>query len=420
MATVTGDRHDLVVLGSSPLLLIEAWLQARAGRSVTVIDQAPQLGGAWRSMLGLGDYRVESACHVLENYRGFAAFLGEELGLPLEPMLPPPRLCDRQGNMVAYGSRRLVLRRMAHLALRLPVVAGARLLEAGTGGRWRWERVANFQLRRAVEELRRLWHHPLGQPEHSHHYPRGGADGMVRWLVNNLLDHGGRVVNTKVTGLELDATGPVAVQTAAGTLLADEVLSTEALALPQLRCGSHRHALDIVTTTYPHVLAEVDGCPTATCSYVHLPRDAQLVRFADVTGGGNNMQLPAGRRLVLFELRACVNATGEELVRRAKALGALPATARCLRAEVNMLSIARSTPSPGALIPAAWRPRCRLLRSTGDLAAAILRERTRWRQLLQRAPARPAPQEPTVVLPMPPTTRDAAAASEVASRGDHR
>jgi len=80
-----GETFDVLVIGSSPLLLLEALYLEREGRTVAVVEKRSRLGGAW-STRPLWEFEsVEIACHYIERGRRGYAFLQEYLGLALRP-----------------------------------------------------------------------------------------------------------------------------------------------------------------------------------------------------------------------------------------------------------------------------------------------------------------------------------------------
>lgn len=416
-----GERTDVVILGTSPILLFEGVLLARMGRRVTMLDAGEGLGGAWQQFRGFGEIAdVEGACHLLENYRGFAPFVADELGMPLEPFAPPP-LVVRNGEVVRYDARRLVLARMLRILVKLPIAAAARALEKCTLGALRWRRTANYGFRANLAELRRLLRHPLGtRAQRRHHYPVGGAPGMMRWFLDELQAHGGRVLTHAVAGVEVGETGPARIVFGdGGCLMADELVISESTGLQRLRIGATDHVLGTTVESYPHVLMEVRGSVPRLCSYIHTPDDADLVRVADIT---DYCALPDGypqdRRLLLFELRPCCRLIPEQILARCQRLGLFPTTVRLARHEYVSFTNCRSTRPFHDLVPEAWRDRVRVLRSRGDLAAAVLAQRPRWRQMLAAGGSRRAvwlreePADRSVVLPaLPPQTSTVASAA---------
>jgi hypothetical protein len=80
-----GETFDVIVIGSSPLLLIEALYLERKGHRVAVVEKRDRLGGAWYTIPLWEFESVEVGCHYIERSRKAYAFLQECLGVALEP-----------------------------------------------------------------------------------------------------------------------------------------------------------------------------------------------------------------------------------------------------------------------------------------------------------------------------------------------
>jgi hypothetical protein len=80
-----GETFDALVIGSSPLLLIEALCLEREGYRVAVVEKRNRLGGAWYTIPLWEFESVEVGCHYIERGRRGYAFLQEYLGIALEP-----------------------------------------------------------------------------------------------------------------------------------------------------------------------------------------------------------------------------------------------------------------------------------------------------------------------------------------------
>jgi hypothetical protein len=84
-ANEPAGAYDVVVVGSSPLLLIEALYLERQGKRVAILEGRDRLGGAWYTIPLFGLDGVEVGCHYVERAREGYAFLEDDLGVPLEP-----------------------------------------------------------------------------------------------------------------------------------------------------------------------------------------------------------------------------------------------------------------------------------------------------------------------------------------------
>ena len=66
LANLLSGSNKIVVIGSSPILLIAALSFARRGKNVTVVSEE-KLGGAWQYSSYMG-IPIDTSCHLLESY----------------------------------------------------------------------------------------------------------------------------------------------------------------------------------------------------------------------------------------------------------------------------------------------------------------------------------------------------------------
>lgn len=102
---------DDIVIGSSPMMLLQAGMLAREGRRVCLVEREAEdkLGGSWQiAKLDNGD-RVEIACHLIEFFPGIYEFIEGASGAPFEPLKEQPIRVHRFGMVVPYFSRILML-----------------------------------------------------------------------------------------------------------------------------------------------------------------------------------------------------------------------------------------------------------------------------------------------------------------------
>jgi phytoene dehydrogenase-like protein len=84
--------YDTILVGSSPLNLLEAIYLKQKGQKVLVIDRQSKIGGAWATteLNGLPD--LEIGCHIWDIIPEVITFLGRYLELDLQPLQPQPRI----------------------------------------------------------------------------------------------------------------------------------------------------------------------------------------------------------------------------------------------------------------------------------------------------------------------------------------
>ena len=106
---ISKSSFDDVIIGSSPMMLLQAGMLAREGRSVCLVEREEKLGGSWQiAELENGD-RVEIACHLIEFFPGIYEFIEGASGAPFETLVEQPIRIHRSGIIVPYFSRLLML-----------------------------------------------------------------------------------------------------------------------------------------------------------------------------------------------------------------------------------------------------------------------------------------------------------------------
>lgn len=116
---VPETAFDDIVIGSSPMMLLQAGMLARGGRRVCLVEREENLGGSWQiARLDNGE-RVEIACHVIECFPGIYEFLESASGAPFEPLQAQPIRIHPSGMIFPYFSRILMLATGVRLVLGL-------------------------------------------------------------------------------------------------------------------------------------------------------------------------------------------------------------------------------------------------------------------------------------------------------------
>lgn len=105
----TPEHYDDAVIGSSPMMVMQAIRLARAGRRVCLLERTSELGGNWQTAKLDGGDEVEIACHLIEVFPGIYDLLEEYSGVPFVPLDAQPIRVTRRGVQVAYFNRMLML-----------------------------------------------------------------------------------------------------------------------------------------------------------------------------------------------------------------------------------------------------------------------------------------------------------------------
>ena len=96
------SSYDIVVVGSSPLMLIEAYFLAKQGHNVLIVEKNKNIGGSWQtfSYKNLSN-QLEIGCHVWYRDRRCFKFLNDIFDLDIKPQNFQPKVY-RNGVYLPY------------------------------------------------------------------------------------------------------------------------------------------------------------------------------------------------------------------------------------------------------------------------------------------------------------------------------
>jgi phytoene dehydrogenase-like protein len=263
---------DLVVVGSSPLLLLFALQATKAGHSVCIVERKPQLGGAWsldRCDLEGAEVMHENACHLIEWYAGGYELLESLSGMPFVPNDPQPIRVWRSGKVAPYTSR-LGIAREYLLAWRTIAYSMIKLGLAGVRIRYTIPE-AWYLLKRSLVQLRLETVHRLpgllGYPGVC--APKDGFAAFVEALIDQAGAAGVVVRTSAVSGIARDGDGWRVTLYGGEALTCARVAvgqSTDIAALDGAAAKPNHHS------DYHHVLVGLPAADTRVRSpYVHFP-----------------------------------------------------------------------------------------------------------------------------------------------------
>ena len=96
------NSYDIVVVGSSPLMLIEAYFLAKQGQNILIVEKNKNIGGSWQtfSYKNLSN-QLEIGCHVWYRDRRCFKFLNDIFDLDIKPQNFQPKVY-RNGVYLPY------------------------------------------------------------------------------------------------------------------------------------------------------------------------------------------------------------------------------------------------------------------------------------------------------------------------------
>jgi len=81
--------YDCLFIGTSPICVLEAVAQHYGGKRVLMLDEADDLGGAWRTIDICGVMHVDVGCHQIGHDPAIRDFLEQYVGCPMVHMDRP-------------------------------------------------------------------------------------------------------------------------------------------------------------------------------------------------------------------------------------------------------------------------------------------------------------------------------------------
>jgi len=100
---------DYAVIGSSPLMLLEAISLAKDGFKVCILDRDFQNGGSWKTHNLENHFDIEIACHVIEVFPKVYDYLSESSGVPFVTLKEQPIRVNKYGFIFTYSSKILII-----------------------------------------------------------------------------------------------------------------------------------------------------------------------------------------------------------------------------------------------------------------------------------------------------------------------
>lgn len=271
--------YDVVLLGTSPLMLSRAADYAHAGARVMLVDRCAYPGGSWTAQRVLGFDNVEIGVHLIENRPEVYDYLTAASGVEMVADCESRNAGRLWGIPVPFALSRVCLHSLA-------------AAKAVMRGR---PESAALMARSAVRSATRL-----GAP---FAYPVKGCGRLVAGMVERVEASGGRLLlGTEVTALTLDAeAGTVTLDLSGGHRLRARRAVISSRANAPVR-SPDMPALHVDTTVIMNVVLHFAGTWVRPTGYVELIGDPSLKRVRDV-GAFAVPALPEGEGLATIQLR---------------------------------------------------------------------------------------------------------------------
>jgi len=279
---------DTIIIGSSPILLIEALYLEAQGCRVAIFEKGQLLGGAWYTKALWGYRTVEMGCHYIDRRERAYFFLKEFLGLELEPQARHVLWQDTGNDPGRYertGTIRNGLRKLIEFMLMgRPMSRDFYDVLAATKEK---------DIKALGCSLRNLI---IPQP---YFYPVGGCKAMMEAFTN-------KINSTSIT--VLNNSGVESVTVPRNGKLCRCSVGGQRYFSREIVMGQHASAritvdgLALKQGTKPcniHILFRIDGQKKLDFDYLDVARDDWLERVQDVTSYSRYQKESAGSEVLI-------------------------------------------------------------------------------------------------------------------------
>lgn len=284
-----GRQYDVVVVGSSPLSLLEAIYLRKKGKDVLVLEQNKNIGGAWATVDLPKLPNTQESCHIMLNDPLAYKFMKDKLGWDMQVLQPQPR--------IILGNRSLHYNSLLRYFISF---FRALQLRSGKG------EVASQGKVPFSYMLEKLWLTVYGLCNRRLRYPKSGSPEMTQKLMAMIEQEGiPLMTSTPVTSIEIN-NGEVNVATKEQKFVCREVVLTSGIGLEELRINKQAIPLTLKKRHSIHIYLTVKDPTKKRFSYVHFPGNPTLNRIEDITDFSEEFKknYPHDHKLILVQFQS--------------------------------------------------------------------------------------------------------------------
>jgi len=250
----------MAIIGTGPVSLLKACLLAKANPSdsITLIDSASQIGGAWYSDLSPKGHEIECGCHIWSYTPAVYRYIEQELGIHLIPMKP---------NAVFIGKNLRV-----PYSIKNSVDSYKRLIKTTIGLKW-----GQFS---AMQSAPNVNFKIIGK---KNKYPQTGSPELIHALEKKLsmFPNVQILLNSEIEEIKIDSI--VQLITGEKKLEFDKIFMTYVSRIKLLSVDGIPLNLKIRKVNYIHFLIQPDRPLNKKISYWRLMNDPVIHRITDIS-----------------------------------------------------------------------------------------------------------------------------------------
>jgi hypothetical protein len=251
--------YDYIVIGSGPIAIIESSILDAKKKTVLIVDDKKQLGGAWVTT-DLGLYgRLELGCHIWSYNKRVYEFLNFHLDLQLIKLTPQPFFL-KNNTKISYDYKN------AFLTLR---------------GLFKVLRKLNYKL---FKDFVKLPSSRVPILPKSYLYPKGGArefqDSLIKIVKDSEIDI---KLESRIQSLEKKA-GNWTINMQDGELLSSKnIIMTSTSSIEKITTKQRELSITPSQVNYTHYHLVIKGNIDKSFSYIRVLDHDFIHRISDIT-----------------------------------------------------------------------------------------------------------------------------------------
>jgi hypothetical protein len=251
--------YDYVLIGSGPISIIESIFLNSKKKSVLIVDDKKQLGGAWVTT-DLGLYgKLEIGCHIWSYNKNAYDFLKEFLQLKLIKLEPQPFFLKNKSK-IPYDYKNAIT-----------TIKGV------------FKILIKMQFR-FLKEYLKLPSSRVPIIPKSYLYPKGGARDFQESLEKKIRNSNVEIkLNSKIKGLSKNENYWVVELLNGDKIKAKKVIMTSTSSIKYIECRDVKLELEHSITNYTHYHIVIKGNLANLCSYIRVLDHEFIHRISDVT-----------------------------------------------------------------------------------------------------------------------------------------
>lgn len=266
--------YDVVLIGTSPLVVLEATHLALNGKSVLLVEKESSIGGAWKTF-DLGPItKIDYGCHIINPIENAYEFIANALKVELEVMNPKPAsILQVFNNICAKDSNKIQIYRIYKKILNV------------------LKFIFKKDIRQAYIESRRFYSLFIGliknvsRKKVEYLYPKGGAQEMIRKIEEKAVKAGVNIIyNTKIESINIEDNTCVIygkkINISARRLIISSGSSVDTIIVENELCEKKD-----MPRFFPHIFLHIkdNGLSTNEFSYIYVHEHEFIERISNIT-----------------------------------------------------------------------------------------------------------------------------------------